>query len=661
MCRVQTHKFLRFLLLFANMSATNRHYGAYDYYAGKNSGILSEQRDTSWYGHRNCPGNLNYSHDKTSYLLLELRDGKCRSDANLVFFVGANRSQGYPPRHFLSIVRIPVHSDYLNPAMRQLRDQMVKYAPRDRKIAQVDRAERLISELDQQKNYPYEYLCFRVTDFRPGLYPDLRLTGAEASHDLRLFVEDVSDAVGLPAENAGERVLTLDELSKEFNVSTKTISRWREHGLIARRFVFDGRKRLGFLRSSVDRFVSNNRQRVKRGEKFRQLSDEEKYRIIERARRLAKAGGTPAEVIQRVAKAMERSVETVRYTIKAFDKKNPDLAVFPDATAPLSDEVRQRIFVQHQMGSTIETLARRYRRTRSSIYRILGETRARLILDLPLDYIDSDEFHENAAEKAILAPVPKAEEAAKKSRLPAGLPPYLASLYEVPLLNREQEAHLFRKMNYLKFRAAELREGLDPNAPKASLMDKIESVYADAQLVKNQIVRANLRLVVSIAKRHVNSTDNFFELVSDGNISLMRAVEKFDYSRGNKFSTYASWAIMKNFARTIPGETRHRDRFRTATYELFEGKEETRANPYMMETEQRKRESAVGKILSRLDEREQQIIISRFGLGRDIEPMTLKQVGEDMGVTKERVRQIEARALNKLRVAAHEERLEVPD
>ena len=65
-------------------------------------------------------------------------------------------------------------------------------------------------------------------------------------------------------------------------------------------------------------------------------------------------------------------------------------------------------------------------------------------------------------------------------------------------------------------------------------------------------------------------------MVSDGNMSLMRAVEKFDYSRGNKFSTYASWGIMKNFARTIPNETKHRDRFRTSQDELFSGTAEFR-------------------------------------------------------------------------------------
>jgi RNA polymerase primary sigma factor/RNA polymerase sigma factor len=170
-----------------------------------------------------------------------------------------------------------------------------------------------------------------------------------------------------------------------------------------------------------------------------------------------------------------------------------------------------------------------------------------------------------------------------------------------------------------------------------------------------------LRLVVSIAKRHVGPSENFFELVSDGNISLIRAVEKFDFSRGFKFSTYASWAIMKNFARSIPNELKQRERFRTSYDEMFNATEESRANWCGEENAHRQRLQAVEKILNRLDDREQKIIIHRFGLDYSKEPQTLKQVGEAMGVTKERVRQIEARALNKLREAAEEERIELPE
>ncbi len=245
--------------------------------------------------------------------------------------------------------------------------------------------------------------------------------------------------------------------------------------------------------------------------------------------------------------------------------------------------------------------------------------------------------------------------------MPAGLPRYLASLYEVPLLTREQEQHLFRKFNYFKHRASQLRQQLDPARAKSSLMDRIEDLYDEAVQTKNQIVQANLRLVVSIAKRHVSRSDDFFGLVSDGNMSLIRAVEKFDYSRGNKFSTYASWAIMKNFARTIPDEFKHRDRFRTSHDEMFTTREDERSDRYEQESAQHLRQRQIGRILSRLDEREQKIIISRFGLDHRQEPLTLKEVGHEMGVTKERVRQIEARALNKLRLAAQEERIELPD
>jgi len=154
--------------------------------------------------------------------------------------------------------------------------------------------------------------------------------------------------------------------------------------------------------------------------------------------------------------------------------------------------------------------------------------------------------------------------------------------------------------------------------------------------------------------------ENFFELVSDGNVSLIRAVEKFDFARGNKFSTYASWAIMKNFARTIPDEHRRRDRFRTSQAEMFGAAEDARSDQHELEAAQLRREAQVERILERLDEREQKIIISRFGLNHGQEPLTLKQVGAELGVTKERIRQLEARALSKLRRAVQEEQIKTP-
>lgn len=553
-----------------------------------------------------------------------------------------------------------MHTDYQNPGIRELRDQQVRFAPREKKIEQADRAEQLLGELEPSKVYPYDYVCYRVTDFRPDSYPSLKVTGQEAIHDLRLLIEDLTDVVDLKADAAEEPVLTVEEVSKRFNVSTKTVSRWRQMGLVSRRFLFDGRKRVGFLESSVEQFVKQHGDRVKRGSRFSQLDDEERALIVERARRLARAGGCPADVTKRLARRLGRSVETIRYTLKNFDQQNPELAVFPDANGPLDEEAKTKIYQEHRRGTSTEALAKRFCRNKTSVYRIINEMRAKRIFDLPLDCIYNEEFDTAKIEGLVNAPMPEPEVAARKVRRPSGLPQYLASLYEVPLLTREQEQHQFRRMNYLKYKANKLRESLDPARAKSSQMDAIEKLYEEAVVTKNHLVRSNLRLVVSIAKRHVGMQENFFELVSDGNMSLMRAVEKFDYGRGNKFSTYATWAIMKNFARSIPGEHRQRERFRTSTEEVFVATEDTRSDHFAAETAQSIRESHVGRILDRLDDREQKIIISRFGLDYDREPLTLKEVGAELGVTKERIRQIEARALNKLRKAAEEEKIDIP-
>lgn len=448
-----------------------------------------------------------------------------------------------------------------------------------------------------------------------------------------------------------EQVLSIEDLARRFNVSTKTISRWRDHGLVAQRYDVGGRRRVGFLASTVERFIAANPMRIERGSRFSQLSTEEHEKIVGWARRLAMAGACPADVHRRIAQRLGRSVETIRYTLKRHDQEHPEAAIFPAADGRLRPESCARIYQHHLHGEPVESIARRYHRSKASIYRVILGQRAEHIRQLPLDLIPNALFSRASAEKVVNQPFPGPVEV-KKVRRPSGLPAYLASLYEVPLLTREQEVWLFRKFNYLKHKAAKLREQLDPERPNARLMDQIERIYDEIVELKNRIVRANLRLVVSIAKRRVSPGDSFFDLVSDGNMSLIRAVEKFDYARGNKFSTYASWAIMKNYARTIPDEHKRRDRFRAADMEMLQTATDRRADEYQQRLAANDRLQQVSKFLDRLDQREQTIIIRRYGLDHGREPQTLKEVGSALGVTKERVRQIEAKALEKLREAA---------
>ncbi|MEO7201368.1 MAG: RNA polymerase sigma factor RpoD [Candidatus Tumulicola sp.] len=271
---------------------------------------------------------------------------------------------------------------------------------------------------------------------------------------------------------------------------------------------------------------------------------------------------------------------------------------------------------------------------------------------------------------------------------------YLKEIGRVPLLSMEQEKSLA-----MRIEAGELESAKNGAAVRA-IMDSGEEA-------KRQLTEANLRLVVSIAKKYVGRGMLFLDLIQEGNLGLIRAVEKFDYTKGYKFSTYATWWIRQAITRALADQARtiripvHMvetiNRLIKVSRQLLQelGREPTveeiaeqmgltpekvrevmkiSQEPISLETPIGEEEDShlgdfiedqeavapaeaasvmllkekMQDVLQNLTDRERKVLVLRFGL-EDGHQRTLEEVGQEFGVTRERIRQIEAKALRKLR------------
>jgi RNA polymerase sigma factor (sigma-70 family) len=238
-----------------------------------------------------------------------------------------------------------------------------------------------------------------------------------------------------------------------------------------------------------------------------------------------------------------------------------------------------------------------------------------------------------------------------------GLTPYLASLYQNRLLSKAEEQFYFRRMNWLKFRAATTRGRLDRRRATLRQIEQVEGWLTEAETVKAILITSNLRLVVSIAKKFVDPSWTFDELVSEGNVALMRSVEKFNFALGNRFSTYATYAIQRHFFRLSHRGRQFRKRFVADDEALRDRAESAPTSEYCSSEQIEMLKGLFGRFLGDLEPRERKIVVARFGFdGKP--PRTFRELGSQMGVCKERIRQIQTRAMEKLRAMATEARLE---
>jgi RNA polymerase primary sigma factor len=531
--------------------------------------------------------------------------------------------------------------------------RQMQFTPSDKRGRQLTAAEELLLQLEPARAYPFAFVVFRITGYHPKQATDALsnplLTGMALQHDLGLLIEQVSDSIQLRVSELEEPVLTIAQVVRQFNASDKSLQRWRRRGLAARRFIFpDGKKRVAFLASSVERFFSLHRDGMARTANFSPITADERTRIIHWAGRLAAAGVWKDELVRRIGRRMNRSPLMVAYVLEQ------NTMILAALAPPPTAEQRDVIVDGFAGGRTITELARDFALPRWAVYRVLLNYRLKRLSRTRVRFIDDPLYHQPDARRAIEAIFKAAEKAAppaprtaEEPGLPRDLPPYLKSLCDHPLLTAVKERALFLKMHLHKFQFVTLRRKLEARAVKWKDVNNLETHLRLAQQTKNQIVASNLRLVISVARKHVRENSNLMDLASDGNVALMRSADSYDFHRGNRFSTYATLALMKEFARGIPRFNRRKSLPLEGDVADARGVGERSRFDHRDEIKQ---------LLSNLGEREQQVLRAHYGVTDENgqAPASLDEITQQLRLSKQRIRQIEKAALAKLRAAAEE-------
>jgi RNA polymerase primary sigma factor len=219
------------------------------------------------------------------------------------------------------------------------------------------------------------------------------------------------------------------------------------------------------------------------------------------------------------------------------------------------------------------------------------------------------------------------------------------------LMKGPEERLMFLRYNYCKLRLGQIQRKVKREELTKELAEQAIEWQRRFEHYREYLVRTNLALVLAMAKRTRLGDVDFAEIVSEGNMALIRAVDKFDVGRGFKFSTYACRAILKAFSRTAMKHNRHRTRFPVEFEPDYEKSDWVDKKRDVVEEDCiDELKQIVDRNLADLSDTEQTVLRRRFNWQQEEEsPLTLEEVGKIIGVTKERVRQIQNKALAKIR------------
>ena len=282
----------------------------------------------------------------------------------------------------------------------------------------------------------------------------------------------------------------------------------------------------------------------------------------------------------------------------------------------------------------------------------LLRARAEALMQEQLDFMDSEQFQRRGIEKEIfdeeIAPLPlvawyqPTRDDAFSADQQVGAP---------QLMKPAEEKLMFLRFNFAKLKIGRIQRRIKRKGMNKKDAQELVQWYNKYEHLREYLVRTNLALVLAMAKRTRLGDVDFAEIVSEGNMALIRAVEKFNVDKGFKFSTYACRAILKAFSRTAMKHSRHRQRFPVEFEPDLEKSNWNEIRRGQVEEDcVVELKTIVDRNLADLSDVEQTVLKRRFNWEQnENSPLTLEQVGRIIGVTKERVRQIQNKALTKIR------------
>ena len=284
------------------------------------------------------------------------------------------------------------------------------------------------------------------------------------------------------------------------------------------------------------------------------------------------------------------------------------------------------------------------------------------LLTEPVDYMDHPDFNKRGIVRKVFGGEPKlvSRNGTRFVDVPDAVISLVTTGERIPALCVEHEQHLFMRFNFARREVARILASYAGKPLTYAATRRLLAWGHRVLAVRSIIVRINMPLVLAMAKRTKLHNIDFNEMISEGNMALLRSVEKFDCARGFKFSTYSCRAILKSFSRVAMRASRYRGRFPTEVDPAMERSDHV--DKLRIQVEQDCVDELKDILVSNvacLSDVERTVINERFALervmiGLEQGPKTLEQVGRIIGVTKERVRQIQNNALKKIRLALEE-------